>query len=103
MEHASILKLVAMTRNLEGFHNVKGFRHLFRHWSPSLHMFFFFVDELTITLEDMVNTFLLPMFGDESPFSILLSEEDLVVEEKLFKHFGGCTASLEGKPARIGR
>ena len=45
--------------------------------------------ELTITLKDVVNTILLPMFGDESPFNIQLSVEDLVVEEKLFKHLVG--------------
>ena len=47
--------------------------------------------------------FLLPMFGDKSPFNIQLSTEDLVVEGKLFTHFGGRTASLRGKPARMGR
>ena len=51
----------------------------------------------------MVNNFLLPVFGDESPFDISLSEEDLVVEDKLFSHFGGHTASPGGKPARMGR
>ena len=51
----------------------------------------------------MVNNFLLPVFGDESPFDISLSEEDLVVEDKLFGHFGGRVASPGGKPARMGR
>ena len=57
----------------------------------------------TITLEDVVNNFLLPVFGDESPFDINLSGEDLVVEDKLFGHFGGHAASSGGKPARMGR
>ena len=51
----------------------------------------------------MVNNFLLPVFEDENTFDIDLSEEDLKVEDKLFSHFGGCTASPGGKPARIGR
>ena len=51
----------------------------------------------------MVNTFLLPMFGDENPFNIQLSAEDLMVKKKLLKHFGGHIASPNGKPARIGR
>ena len=51
----------------------------------------------------MVNTFLLPMFGDENPFNIQLLAEDLVVEKKLLKHFGGHIASPKGKLARIGR
>ena len=46
-------------------------------WYTVRHAFFFFVGELTITLEDVVNNFLLPMFGDESPFDIQLFAEDL--------------------------
>ena len=64
-----------------------------RRWCPSLHTFFFFVGELTITLEDVVNNFLLPIYGDKNPFDISLSYEDLKVEDRLFSHFGGCIAS----------
>ena len=46
-----------------------------------------------ITLEDVVNNFLLPVFGNENPFDIDLSEKDLKVEDKLFSHFGWRTAS----------
>ena len=51
----------------------------------------------------MVNNFLLLVFGDKDPFDISLSEEDLEVENKLFSHFGGRTASSGGKPAKMGR
>ena len=51
----------------------------------------------------MVNNFLLPVLRDENPFDINLSDEDLKVEEKLFTHFGGRTASSGGKSARMGR
>ena len=74
-----------------------------RRWSPSLHTFFFFVGELTITLEDVVNNLLLPVFGDKSPFNIWLSAEDITIDEWLFKHFSGHTASPKGKPARMGK
>ena len=103
LERAGILKVVAISRYLEGFKDAKGLRHLIRRWCPSFHTFFFSVGELTITLEDVVNNFLLLVFGDESPFDISLSEEDLVVENKLFGHFDGRTASPGGKPARMGR
>jgi len=103
LERAGILKAVAISRNLEGFRDAKGLRHLVRRWCPSLHTFFFSAGELTITLEDVVNNFLLPVFGEESPFDINLSGEDLVVEDKLFGHFGGRAASSGGKPARMGR
>ena len=58
---------------------------------------------MTVTLEDVVNNFLLLVLGDENPFDINLSNEDLKVEKKLFTHFGGRTASSNGKPARMGR
>ena len=103
LERVGILKTVAISRNLEGCRDAKGLMHLVRHWCPSLHTFFFSVGELAITLEDVVNSFLLPVFGDENPFHISLSEEDLEVENKLFSHFGGRTTSPSGKPARMGR
>ena len=94
---------MVISRNLEGFRDAKGLRHLVRHWCPSLHTFFFSVGELTITLEDVVNNFLLPIFGDESPFDITLSSEDLEIEDKLFSHFGGRIASFGGKLAKMGK
>ena len=103
LEHAGILKAVAISRNLEGFRDAKGLRHLVRRWCPALHTFLFSFGELTVTLENVVNNFLLPVLRDENPFDINLSNEDLKVEEKLFTHFGGRTASSGGKPARMGR
>ena len=94
---------MVISRNLEGFRDAKGLRHLVRHWCPSLHTFFFSMGELTITLEDVVNNFLLPVFGDESPFDITLSSEDLEIEDKFFSHFGGRTASFSGKLAKMGK
>nr|POE55729.1 hypothetical protein CFP56_27764 [Quercus suber] len=103
LECAGVLKAVAISRNLEGFRDTKVLRHLVCRWSPSLHTFSFSVGELTVTLEDVVNNFLLLVLGDENPFDINLSDEDLEVEEKLFAHFGGRTASSGGKLARMGR
>ena len=103
LECTGILKSVAISRNLEGFRDAKGLRHLMRHWRPFFYTFFFSVSELTITLEDVVNNFLLPMFGDENSFDIHLSSEDLKVEDKLFSHFGGRTTSSMGKLARMGK
>ena len=103
LEHAGILKAVAISRNLEGFRDAKGLRHLVRCWCPTLHTFLFSFGELIVTLENVVNNFLLLVLGDENPFDINLSDEDLKVKEKLFTHFGGSTASSGGKPARMGR
>ena len=68
-------------QEFKGFKDAKGLRYLVCCWFPFLHTFFFFVGELTITLEDVVNNFLLLVFGDESPFDIQLSAEDLTVKE----------------------
>ena len=103
LECADILKAVVISRNLEGFRDAKGLRHLVRRWCPALHTFLFSVGELTVILEDVVNNFLLPVLRDENPFNINLSDEDLKVEEKLFTHFGGSTASSGGKLARTGQ
>ena len=70
VEHVEILKSIVISRNLEGFRDAKGLRHLVQRWCPSLHTFFFSIGELTITLEGGVNNFLLLMFGDENPFDI---------------------------------
>ena len=64
---------------------------------------FFSVGELTITLEDVVNNFLLPVFREENPLNINLSNEDLEVEDKLFSHFGGYTTSPGGKLVKMGK
>ena len=90
-------------KNLEGFRDAKGLKHLVRRWCPSFHTFFFSIGELTITLKDVVNNFLLPVFGDENPFHISHSKEDLEVEDKLFYHFGGRTASSNGNLVRMGK
>ena len=103
LERIGILKSVAIFRNFEGFRDTKGLRHLVCRWCPSFHTFFFSVGELTITLEDVVNNFLLPMFGDENPFEISLSSEDLEIKNKLFSHFGGRITSSGGKLARMGK
>ena len=50
-----------------------------------------------------MNNLLLPVLRNESPFNISLSDEDLEIEDKLFSHFGGRTASPSGKLARMGR
>ena len=62
LEHAGILKKVAISRNLESFKDAKGLRHLVRCWCPSLHTFFFYVSELTINLEDVMRIFLILTF-----------------------------------------
>uniref|UniRef100_A0A2N9HIE7 Aminotransferase-like plant mobile domain-containing protein n=1 Tax=Fagus sylvatica TaxID=28930 RepID=A0A2N9HIE7_FAGSY len=49
----------------------------------STHTFFFSWGELTITLEDVENHWLLPVLGDMDPFAVEMSEEETVVEQAL--------------------
>ena len=84
LERAGILKAAAISRNLEGFKDAKGLKHLVRRWCPALHTFLFSYSELTVTLEDVVNNFLLPVVGDKNPFDINLSDEDLVLFVTLY-------------------
>lgn len=69
LDSARVLNLVAILTNLDGYLDIKRLRHLVHRWSPSFNTFFFFVGELTITLEDVVNSLMLPVFGDESSFN----------------------------------
>ena len=87
-EFVGSLKAMAISRNFKSFKDNKGLKHLVRCCCPSLYTFFFFVGEIMITLEDVVNNFLLSLFGDENPFDISITDEDLKVEDKLFSHFG---------------
>ena len=103
LERPGILKVGAISKNLEGLKDSKGLRNLVRRWCPFLHTFFFSVGELMITLEVVVNNFLLLVFGDENPFDINISDEDLEVEEKLFSYFGEHTTFPSGKSTRMGK
>ena len=57
LERADILKAVVISRNLKGFRDAKGLRHLVRRWCLALHTFLFSFGELTVTLEDVVKQF----------------------------------------------
>ena len=98
LERTGILKSVAISRNLKGFRDAKGLRHLVCRWCLSLHTFFFSVGELTITLEDVVNNFLLPVFGDKNPFDISLSSEDLRLKTSFSVTLAGVLPLLRGNP-----
>ena len=43
------------------------------------------------------------MFGDENPFNISPFGKDLKVEDELFRHFGGHTASSGGETNQNGQ
>ena len=103
LERPEILKSMAIFRNLKCFKDTKGLKHLVHHWCPFLHTFFFLVGELTITLEDVVNNFLLPVFGDENPFDMAFPARILKLKTNFSVTLADVPLLLRGKPARIGK
>jgi hypothetical protein len=70
--HWSIL----ISRSCNMFRDTKALRELLRRWCPSMHTFFFSWGELTPTLEDVANHWMLPILGEHSFSNIKLSEAE---------------------------
>uniref|UniRef100_A0A2N9G8W3 Aminotransferase-like plant mobile domain-containing protein n=1 Tax=Fagus sylvatica TaxID=28930 RepID=A0A2N9G8W3_FAGSY len=67
--HWSIL----ISRSCNMFRDTESLRELLRRWCPSTHTFFFSWGELTPTLEDVANHWMLPILGEYSLSNIKLS------------------------------
>ena len=65
------------------FQDTEALRQLVRRWCPFTHTFFFAHGELTVTLEDVENHWMLPILGDQDPAEVELSPEELKVEATL--------------------
>uniref|UniRef100_A0A2N9GEU9 Aminotransferase-like plant mobile domain-containing protein n=1 Tax=Fagus sylvatica TaxID=28930 RepID=A0A2N9GEU9_FAGSY len=79
--HWSIL----ISRSCNMFRDTEALRELLRRWCPSTHTFFFSWGELTPTLEDVANHWMLPILGEHSLSNIKLSaaeEETAAVLKK---------------------
>uniref|UniRef100_A0A2N9HT29 Reverse transcriptase Ty1/copia-type domain-containing protein n=1 Tax=Fagus sylvatica TaxID=28930 RepID=A0A2N9HT29_FAGSY len=61
-------------------------REVLRRWCPSTHIFFFTWGELTVTLEDIANHWMLPILGEHSFSGIKLSAEEENVAAALRRH-----------------
>uniref|UniRef100_A0A2N9I348 Aminotransferase-like plant mobile domain-containing protein n=1 Tax=Fagus sylvatica TaxID=28930 RepID=A0A2N9I348_FAGSY len=70
--HWSIL----ISRSCNMFRDTEALRKLLRRWCPSTHTFFFSWGELTPTLEDVANHWMLPILGEHSFSDIKLSAEE---------------------------
>ncbi|KAL0008852.1 hypothetical protein SO802_010354 [Lithocarpus litseifolius] len=64
-------------------------RHLVRRWCTTTHTFFFSCSEITVTLEDVADQLLLPIFGDADPSALELSPEEEAIETELKKRMSG--------------
>uniref|UniRef100_A0A2N9F5W0 Aminotransferase-like plant mobile domain-containing protein n=1 Tax=Fagus sylvatica TaxID=28930 RepID=A0A2N9F5W0_FAGSY len=70
--HWSIL----ISRSCNMFRDTEPLREVLRRWCPSTHIFFFSWGELTPTLEDVANHWMLPILGEHSLSNIKLSAEE---------------------------
>uniref|UniRef100_A0A2N9GAC1 Aminotransferase-like plant mobile domain-containing protein n=1 Tax=Fagus sylvatica TaxID=28930 RepID=A0A2N9GAC1_FAGSY len=78
---AILLSLLSWSCNM--YRDTEMLRQILRRWCTSTHTFFFLWGELTITLEDVENHWLLPVLGDMDPFAVEMSEEETLVEQAL--------------------
>uniref|UniRef100_A0A2N9H539 Aminotransferase-like plant mobile domain-containing protein n=1 Tax=Fagus sylvatica TaxID=28930 RepID=A0A2N9H539_FAGSY len=78
--------------------DTEALRKLLRRWCPSTHTFFFSWGELTPTLEDVANHWMLPILGEHSFSDIKLSAEEEEVAAALRKR---ASTRLSGWPAHF--
>ena len=81
LRKAGIHWTIMISRSCNMFRDTMPLREVLRRWCPSTHNFFFAWGELTVTLEDIVNHWMLAILGEHSFFGIELSaaEEEVVV------------------------
>jgi hypothetical protein len=90
--HWSIL----ISRSCNMFRDTESLHELLRRWCPSTHTFFFSWGELTPTLEDVANHWMLPILGEHSLSNIKLSAEEEEIAAALRKQ---SSTRLSGWPS----
>ena len=88
LEQAGVLRSILISRCSNMYRDTEALRQLVRRWCPSTHTFFFAHGEMTVTLEDIENHWLLPIFGDQDPAKLELSPEKLKIEAALADYIG---------------
>uniref|UniRef100_A0A2N9ED07 Aminotransferase-like plant mobile domain-containing protein n=1 Tax=Fagus sylvatica TaxID=28930 RepID=A0A2N9ED07_FAGSY len=83
LERAGVAEAILLSRSCNMYRDTEMLRQILRRWCTSTHTFFFSWGELTITLEDVENHWLLPVLGDMDPFAVEMSEEETLVEQAL--------------------
>ena len=94
LEQAGVLHSILILRSSNMYRDIEALRQLVRRWCPSTHTFFFAHGELTVTLEDVENYWMLPILGDQDPVEVELSLEELKVEAALADYIGWKNISL---------
>jgi hypothetical protein len=80
------------------FRDTEPLREVLRRWCPSTHTFFFSWGELTPTLKDIANHWMLPVLGEHSFSNIELSAEEEVIAVALRKQ---SSTKLSGWPSHF--
>uniref|UniRef100_A0A2N9IMQ7 Aminotransferase-like plant mobile domain-containing protein n=1 Tax=Fagus sylvatica TaxID=28930 RepID=A0A2N9IMQ7_FAGSY len=101
LERAGVLCSILIFRCSNMYRDTEALRQLVRRWCPSTHTFFFAHEELTITLEDVENHWLLPILGDQGPVKLELSPEELEIEAALADYIGRKNIALGTHAARF--
>uniref|UniRef100_A0A2N9HAT9 Aminotransferase-like plant mobile domain-containing protein n=1 Tax=Fagus sylvatica TaxID=28930 RepID=A0A2N9HAT9_FAGSY len=101
LERAGVLRSVLISRGSNMYRDTEALRQLVRRWCPSTHTFFFAHGEMTVTLEDVENHWLLPILGDQGPADLILSPEELEIESALADYIGRKNIALGTQAARF--
>ena len=84
-----MLKAIISSHCLFNYRDLFDLRHLVRRLCSATHTIFLSCGEITMTLEDVVNQLLLPIFGDTDSSNIELFVEEEVMEAELRKGMSG--------------
>uniref|UniRef100_A0A2N9GAL6 Aminotransferase-like plant mobile domain-containing protein n=1 Tax=Fagus sylvatica TaxID=28930 RepID=A0A2N9GAL6_FAGSY len=87
---------ILISRSCNMFRDTEALRELLRRWCPSTHTFFFSWGELTPTLEDVANHWMLPILGEYSFSNIKLSAAEEEIAAVLKKY---SSTRLSGWPS----
>uniref|UniRef100_A0A2N9ETF3 Aminotransferase-like plant mobile domain-containing protein n=1 Tax=Fagus sylvatica TaxID=28930 RepID=A0A2N9ETF3_FAGSY len=101
LEQAGVLRSILISRCSNMYCDTEALRQLVRRWCPSTHTFFFAHGEMTVTLEDVENYWLLPILGDQGPADLVLSPEELEIESALADYIGRKNIALGTQATRF--
>ena len=76
LEQAGVLRSILISRCSIMYRDTEALRQLVQRWCPSTHTFFFAHGEMTVTLEDIENHWLLPILGVQDPAKLELFPEE---------------------------
>ena len=88
LEQAGVLRSIFISRCSNMYRDTESLRQLVRRWCPPTHTFFFAHGEMTVSLEDIENHWVLPILGDQDPTKLELSPEESKIEAILADYIG---------------